>query len=132
DVPVRVSSPPFRLSERMSTPGADRKTSGAPKFEKSGDDPSWAVAATPIAPGHAAGYEGASVPTFCPVFGSCIPFPAAATTTTPFETALATASQRAVGADWLYPPRLRLITRAPWLTANVIPAATSASVPLPE
>ena len=37
------------------TPGADMKTSGKPKFEKIGDPSLLSVAATPTAPGQAAG-----------------------------------------------------------------------------
>ena len=66
------------------------------------------------------------------VDGDCVPFPTAATTTTPFEYAYSTAARSSgeyVSSDGLSgsrtPPRLRLMTRAPWSTAQRI-AATSA------
>ncbi len=66
----------------MPEPGAETKTSGDPKLEYGALPSPESVAATPIAPGQAAGYDAMELALF----------PAAATTTTPLVSALVTAS----------------------------------------
>ncbi|MNY09227.1 hypothetical protein D3C86_1421330 [compost metagenome] len=56
--------------------------------------------------------------------------PMAAMTGTPLERAVWTAADRVLFSPG--PPRLRLITSAPFLTAQVIPRATYASEPAPS
>src|SRR5262249_719318 len=65
-----------------------------------------------MTPAHAAGYDGTLLPLF----------PAAATTVTPFAIAAAAAAHMVDPG----PPRLRLMTFAPFETAHAIPLAIDA------
>ncbi len=77
-------------------------------------------APTAMASGYAPGYTAA--------FPLAPLFPAAATTTEPLRSAYCIAIWMPGDAP---PPRLRLMTRAPWSAAQTIPAATFDDTPLP-
>src|ERR1700746_3023661 len=105
----------------MPTPGAEMSTKVGSVSEKSGTLPERVRAPTPITCGSAAGQlaNGHGV-----VYASSA-FPTAATTTAPFLTAYATAwastfeyESRLGVSGSRTAPKLRLTTRAPWLTAQ--------------
>ena len=93
---------PVLYSDRMLVPGAAMSTVG-PQLEKDALVPDPLLAPTAITPSQLAGEKVSA-------FASS--FPAAATTTTPAAMASSTACCVGASHDPLFPPRLRLMTRA--------------------
>src|SRR5687767_12683828 len=98
----------------MSQPGAAMSTQ-LPNELKLVSEPLALVAATAMTSGYDAGNWTTSLPSL----------PAAATTTTPLDTAYLTASCRTGLSPG--PPSDMLITLAPWSVAQVMPSAMSTS-----
>ncbi len=118
--------------DTMPTPGPTRSTYG-PCVENDAIELLCVDAPTAIAPAtfaeYAAGYMTGSTVAGNEPHVVSPQLPAAITIVTPFPDAYCIAWSSV--EDGLVPPRLRLITLAPWSAAQVMPASTALYVPLP-